>query len=75
MKLKTGDTIREDDGIVTLVYKVVKVDHNKAIAISEFEGKTYPMAYKAHYRNPDNIRPLKSTKGINDLTTRKLVKE
>lgn len=75
MKLKTGDIVLEDDGIVTLVYKVIKIEGRKAIAESEFEGVKYHTAYKVRYARRDRIRPFIEQKGINDLTMRRLAED
>ena len=72
MKLKVGDQIIENDGICVIVYKIVKVSGKKAIGQTEFEGKTYPTAYKTYQKDPDNIETFVSVPG--DLTIRKLVK-
>ena len=72
MKLKVGDQIIENDGICVIVYKIVKVSGEKAIGETEFEGKTYPTAYKTHQKDPENIEAFISVPG--DLTIRKLVK-
>lgn len=74
MKLKVGDIIIENDGIVTLVYRIIKVVGNKAIGESEFQGKAYHTAYKARYFDKEHIRPFaKAT--FNDLTIRRLAEK
>lgn len=75
MKLKVGDIVLEEDGIVTLVYKIIRVDGKKAIGESEFEGKKYLTVYKTKYFRRDRIHPFIEQKGIKDLTTRRLAKE
>ena len=72
MKLKVGDQIIENDGICVIVYKIVKVTGKKAIGETEFEGKVYPMAYKTHQKDPENIETFISVPG--DFTIRKLVR-
>ncbi len=72
MKLKVGDQIVENDGICVIVYKIIKVAGKKAIGETEFEGKTYPTAYKTHQKDPENIETFISVPG--DLTIRKLVR-
>ena len=73
MKLKVGDIVIEDDGIVTLVYKIIKVDNKKATGGAEFEGKKYLTFYKPRYFRRDRIHPYIEQKGFNDLTLRRLV--
>lgn len=75
MKLKVGDIVIEDDGIVTLVYKIIKVDNKKAIGESEFEGKKYLTFYKPRYFRRDRIHPFIEQKGVKDLTIRRLADE
>ena len=72
MKRKVGDQIVENDGICVIVYKIVKVTGKKAIGETEFEGKVYPMAYKTHQKDPENIETFISVPG--DFTIRKLVR-
>lgn len=66
MKLKVGDTVIEDDGIVTLVYKIVRVENGIATGVSEFEGKSYYTIYRARYLNRKHIKRAKPFRG--DLT-------
>ena len=73
MKLQTGDIVIEEDGIVTLVYKITTIKGRKAIGECEFEGKKYLTAYKTRYFRKDRIRSFIEQKGINDLTTKRLV--
>ena len=75
MKLKPGDIVLEEDGIVTLVYKIIEVKGRKAIGESRFEGTRYLTAYKAKYTQKDRIRPFIEQKGIKDLTIRRLAGE
>lgn len=75
MKLKEGDIVIEDDGIVTLVYKIIKVDNKKAIGESEFEGKKYRTFYKPRYFRRDHIRSFSKQKGVKDMTIRRLADE
>lgn len=72
MKLKVGDQIIENDGICIIVYTITEILGKKAIGQTEFEGKTYPTAYKTYQKDPENIEPFLSTPG--DLTIRKIVK-
>lgn len=74
MKLRVGDKVIEQDGIITLVYTITQVRGNKALAESEFEGKKYPTAYKSRYTNPDSIQPWRRLKDYPDLTIRKVIK-
>ena len=75
MKLKVGDKVIENDGISIIVYTIIKVDGKRAIAKTEFEGKTYFTAYKTRYWSDDNIHPWIEKRGTNDLTIRRLAKE
>lgn len=70
MKLKIGDKVIEDDGIVVLVYEIVRVEGKKAIGASEFEGKTYYTEYKTRYTSRKDIR--KFNQSPDDLTLRYL---
>ena len=72
MKLKIGDKIVEDDGICIIVYEIVDVTGDVATGHAEFEGKKYPILYKAKQKDPDNIELYKPFPG--DLTTRKLIR-
>lgn len=72
MRLKIGDKIIENDGICVIVYEIIKIEGKKAIARTEFEGKTYPTVYKTKQKDPDNIQPFNATPG--DLTIRKLAR-
>lgn len=74
MRLKVGNRIIEEDGIVTIVYTVVRIEGRKAIAETEFEGKTYQAAYKRKFYSPDNIHPWVELKGLTDNCTRKLIR-
>lgn len=73
MKLKVGDKILEDDGIVIIVYTVTKIKGKKAIAETEFEGKVYPTAYKTRYTDKNEVHPFIEVKGLIDTTVRRLV--
>ena len=73
MKLKIGDKIIEEDGIVTIVYTIIRVEGKRAIGEAEFEGKKYLTAYKTKYFRKNHIRPYIEQKGFNDLTLRRLV--
>lgn len=73
MKLKIGDKIIEEDGIVTIVYTIIKIEGKKATGETEFEGKKYLTAYKTKYFSKNHIRPYIEQKGFNDLTLRRLV--
>lgn len=66
MKLKVGDTVIEDDGIITLVYKIVRVENGIATGVSKFEGKTYYTMYRARYLSRKHIKRAKPFRG--DLT-------
>lgn len=66
MKLKVGDIVIEDDGIIVLVYKITRIEGRVAIAASEFEGKTYYTRYRVRYLNRKHIRRDKPFRG--DLT-------
>lgn len=73
MKLKTGDKVKEDDGIVTIVYTIEKVTGGTALGVTEFEGKKYPTYYKRHYKSPLLIQPLFPRQ--DDITRRILLKK
>ena len=73
MKLKIGDKIIEEDGIVTIVYTITRIEGKKAIGETEFEGKKYSTAYKTKYFRKNHIHPYIEKKGFNDLTLRRLV--
>jgi len=72
MKLKENDIVIENDGIVTIIYKIVKVGRKIAIGSTEFEGKTYYTTYQREYKDPKNILPLNAVS--TDLTRRELKK-
>lgn len=72
MRLKIGDKIIENDGICVIVYEIAKIEGNKAIGKTEFEGKEYLTAYKTEQKNPEDIQTFNVIPG--DLTIRKLVR-
>ena len=73
MKLKIGDKVKEDDGIVTIVYTIKEVTGGIALGVTEFEGKEYPTYYKSHYKSPLLIQPLYPRP--DDVTRRILLKK
>ena len=70
MELKVGDKVVEDDGIVTIVYEIVRVLGRKSIGMTDFEGRPYFTAYRTKYRNPNHIRTYYKVSG--DYTKRRL---
>lgn len=70
MDLKIGDKVVEDDGIVTIVYEIIRILGRKAIGMTEFEGRPYFTAYKTKYRNPNHIRTYYKVE--DDKTERRL---
>ena len=70
MKLKVGDRVIENDGIVILTYEIVRVDGKIAIGASQFEGKTYYTEFLTKYWSRKRI--LKPNQSPTDFTIRYL---
>ena len=59
MRLRGGNKVIENDGIVTIVYEIVEVKGKVALGATQFEGQTYYTTYQRKYLDPKEIRPVR----------------
>lgn len=74
-RLKIGDQILEEDEFSSLIYTVVKIEENRAIAASSLDGKVYLTTYRRTFKDPNQISTWFNVKNIELPTTRKLLQK